>query len=107
MHTQGMIFSEVNMGRTERVTVTLPVEMLQEIDRCETNRSRFVLEAVQREVERRRREKLLLSLENPHGESIEMEAIGLSEWGEESGLLLDSAAGTPIRWSPGKGWETP
>lgn len=95
------------MGRTERVTVTLPVEMLQEIDRWENNRSRFVLEAVQREVERRRREKLLLSLENPHEDGIELETMGLSEWGEEASLLLDAAAGTPIRWSPGKGWENP
>jgi len=38
---------------TERVTVTLPAEMVRQIGRLERNRSRFVLEAVAREIARR------------------------------------------------------
>ena len=39
----------------ERVTVTLPAEVVEDIDRQERNRSRFVLEAVRRELKRRQR----------------------------------------------------
>jgi hypothetical protein len=92
-----------------RVTVTLPPEIVDEIDRREKNRSRFVLEAVRREVQRRRREELRLSLANPHPESSELADAGLEEWGarapgQETDALLDPAAGKPVRWLPGKGW---
>ena len=43
------------MAKTERVTVTLPGEVVQEVDRREQNRSRFVLDAIRHELERRRR----------------------------------------------------
>jgi hypothetical protein len=92
-----------------RVTVTLPSEIVDEIDRREKNRSRFVLEAVRREVQRRRREELRRSLENPHPESSELADAGLDDWGGrsrrgESDELLDPAAGKPVRWVRGKGW---
>jgi Arc/MetJ-type ribon-helix-helix transcriptional regulator len=92
-----------------RVTVTLPPDVVDEIDRREKNRSRFVLEAVRREVQRRRREELKRSLTNPHPESSELADAGLGEWGArsrrgESAELLDPGAGRPIRWVPGKGW---
>jgi metal-responsive CopG/Arc/MetJ family transcriptional regulator len=42
------------MATTERVTVTLPVELVENIDRYERNRSRFIAEAVEHEFGRRR-----------------------------------------------------
>ena len=92
-----------------RVTVTLPPELVEEIDRREKNRSRFVLEAVRREVQRRRREDLRRSLANPHPESAELADAGLEEWGGrarrgESEQLLDPELGRPVRWVSGKGW---
>lgn len=92
-----------------RVTVTLPAELVDEIDRREKNRSRFVLEAVQREVRRRRREELRRSMASPHPESTELAEAGFGEWAAgsqrgESEELLDPEAGKPIRWLAGKGW---
>ena len=55
----------------ERVTITLPVELLEDIDRREKNRARFVAEAVRGELERCRRAELRRSLQNPHSESVE------------------------------------
>ena len=69
------------MATTERVTVTLPVELVHSIDRLERNRSRFITEAVEHELSRRRREGLLRSLENPHPEAVELAETGLAEWG--------------------------
>ena len=43
------------MANVERVTVTLPDNLLRDIDRLEKNRSKFVAEAVRRELDRRRR----------------------------------------------------
>jgi hypothetical protein len=92
-----------------RVTVTLPPELVEEIDRRERNRSRFVLDAVRREVQRRRREELRRSLASPHPESSELADAGLEEWGgragrRESSQLLDLAEGKPVRWVHGRGW---
>ena len=50
------------MPATERVTITLPVDLLSEVDQFERNRSRFIAEAVQREVTRRRRAALMESM---------------------------------------------
>jgi len=94
---------------TARVTVTLPPELVAEIDRRERNRSRFVLDAVRREVQRRRREELRRSLTHPHPESMELADAGLDDWGaspsakEDSGLL-DPGASRPVRWVEGRGW---
>jgi len=92
-----------------RVTVTLPPELVAEIDRRERNRSRFVLDAVRREVLRRRREELRRSLANPHVESSELAEAGLDEWGTARGAaedadLLDPHTSRPIRWVEGRGW---
>ena len=94
----------------ERVTVTLPGEIVREIDRMEKNRSRFVLQAVEREIERRRREELRRSLEHPHPESEELAELGMDDWAsslpeEDAGGLVDPSAGKQVRWIPGKGWE--
>jgi hypothetical protein len=94
---------------TARVTVTLPPELVEEIDRRERNRSRFVLEAVRREVTRRRREELRRSLAHPHPEAQELADAGVDDWGrgskpDDSAELLDSSAGKTVRWVAGKGW---
>ena len=81
---------------------------MREIDRHEVNRSRFVLEAVERELEHRRRQALLRSVAEPHELSEEIAEAGLGEWAAGSGQaeeeLLDSSAGTAVRWSPEDGW---
>lgn len=96
------------MATTERVTVTLPIDLVTRIDRLERNRSRFITEAVQRELEHRRREELLRSLEHPHPEAAELAAEGLAAW--EAGLppveddLVTPEAGQAVTWVEGKGW---
>lgn len=93
---------------TERVTVTLPSEVVRNIDRLERNRSRFVTMAVERELVRRRREGLLQSLKEPHAEALPLADMGLADWeaslpaGDED--LVDIHAGTPVRWTSGQGW---
>ena len=49
----------------ERVTVTMPSELVAGIDRIVANRSRFIAEAVRHELQRRQRLELLRSLEFP------------------------------------------
>ena len=97
------------MPTVERVTVTLPADVVRDIDRRDKNRSKFVAEAVSHELDRRRRDELRLSLENPHPESVELAEQGLDEWSrslpiEDSESLVDYSAGTPVRWIPGEGW---
>ena len=92
----------------ERVTVALPVELIAGIDRLERNRSRFIAEAVEHELVRRRRAGLLRSVRHPHSEAAALADAGLAEWGaslpvEEDGLV-DMAAGRPVRWVEGQGW---
>jgi len=97
------------MASGARVTVTLPNELVRDIDRRETNRSKFVAEAVRNELDRRRREELRLSLDDPHPESAELAEQGLEEWArglpeEGTEALVDSNAGKPVRWVSGAGW---
>jgi len=101
------------MPATQRVTVTLPAEMIDGIDRFEKKRSRFIAEAVDHEFSRRRREGLLRSLQSPHPEATDLCEAGLDAWGsglpvDEEGLV-DPSAGTPVHWVEGEGWvdETP
>ncbi len=94
---------------TERVTVSLPADVIEEMDRHGANRSRFVLEAVRRELQRRRREGLRRSLARPHPESRRLARSGLRDWAlglpsDEATDLVDVRGGTPVRWVPGKGW---
>jgi hypothetical protein len=96
------------MTTTERVTVTLPIALVEGIDRLERNRSRFITEAVEHELARRRRDGLLRSLASPHPEAAELAETGLSDWGaslpaDDEGLV-DEAAGRPVRWVEGQGW---
>jgi len=97
------------MADTERVTVTLPFDLVRDIDRQEKNRSKFVAEAVRRELDRRRRAELQRSLLNPHSESAELAGQGLEEWSrglpeEDAGALVDRSAAKAVRWVPGEGW---
>ena len=70
---------------SERVTVTLPEEMVQEIDDREGNRSRFVQKAVARELERLRQEQLQRSLDNPHADTEGVAESGFREWAAQGG----------------------
>lgn len=97
------------MASVDRVTVTLPSDLVSDIDRREKNRSKFVAEAVRNELVRRRREELLRSLHNPHPESAELAEQGLEEWTrslpeEDAEALVDRSAGEPVRWVSGEGW---
>lgn len=97
------------MAGVERVTVTLPNDLVRDIDRREKNRSKFVAEAVRHELDRRRRAELCRSLHNPHSESTELAEQGLEEWTrglpeEDTDALVDPGAGRPVRWVSGEGW---
>jgi hypothetical protein len=91
-----------------RVTVTLPSEVVRAIDREELNRSRFVLRAVTRELDRRRTEQLRQSLSHPHPESLEMTEAGFASWAEglsdDSSDLIAPGAGEGVRWTADHGW---
>lgn len=96
------------MPKIERVTVTLPGDLVKDIDRRDTNRDRFIAEAVHREIDRRRREELHRSLQHPHPETIEFVDQGFDEWSrrlpnDDAQTLVDTSAGTPVRWVPGPG----
>ena len=51
------------MADVDRVTVTLPNNLVRDIDRREKNRSKFIAEAVRNELDRRRRDELHRSLD--------------------------------------------
>jgi len=93
----------------KRVTVTLPETVVEEIDRWEKNRSKFVLEAAERELELRRRQELERSLRHPHSESLQVAEAGIEEWGEgwtaDDEALVDPSEGKPVRWTPEDGWS--
>jgi hypothetical protein len=98
------------MPDRERVTVTLPTEIVRDIDRLEANRSKFVLEAVKRELRQRRRAELRRSLRSPSAEATAVAQEGFAEWAnglpdKDSAGLVDAKGGTPVRWVPGSGWE--
>ncbi len=104
-----MIFGKIILVANKRVTVTLPAEVVEDIDRRERNRSRFVLDAVRRELKRRQREELRRSLENAHPETSELAEAGFADWAtrlpdEEASDLVDVRAGRSVRWVPGRGW---
>lgn len=95
----------------QRVTVTLPEELLAEMDQQAENRSLFVAEAVRAELQRRRRERLQQALQEPHSESEAMANCGFEEWvsmaGSDDESLLDPKLLRPVRWVPGQGWGRP
>ena len=106
-----VILTMLAAAPSERVTVTMPADLIAGIDRFERNRSRFIADAVRHELKRRRRQELLRSLAEPHPDSITTASLGLERWGE--GLpsgdddLLDPRGGVPLRWSEEQGWQEP
>jgi len=91
----------------ERVTVTLPADLVERIDKLERNRSRFIAEAVEHELAQRRQDALLQSVRNPHPETTELVDVGVSDWVSDLSsdeTLVDASAGTPVRWVEGQGW---
>ena len=92
-----------------RVTITLPEEMVHEIDGRERNRSRFVQRAVARELDRLRQEELQRSLDNPHTDIEVVAESGFSEWADRAAAgdqeLVDATAGKEIRWDADRGWR--
>jgi post-segregation antitoxin (ccd killing protein) len=91
----------------DRVTVTLPSDLVERIDQIERNRSRFIAEAVEHELAQRRRDALLQSVQNPHPETTGLVDIDLRDWVSDlptDETLVDASAGTPVRWIEGRGW---
>ena len=87
----------------------MPNDLVEDIDRREKNRSKFVAEAVRRELDHRRRAELRRSLRNPHPESAQLAEQGFEEWArglpeEDAEALVDGSAGKPVQWVPGEGW---
>lgn len=95
------------VARSRRVTVTLSAVLVEGIDRIERNRSRFIAEAVERELARRRRDALLQSIGRPHPETTGLADAGLTDWTsdlpDDEGLV-DSRGGIAVRWIEGQGW---
>jgi bifunctional DNA-binding transcriptional regulator/antitoxin component of YhaV-PrlF toxin-antitoxin module len=96
------------MKVNERVTVTIPEEVVRDIDRRERNRSKFILRAVKNELERHRKEELRRSLRAPHPESEQLAQAGIGDWmgslPKEDADLVDLSVGEGVRWVPGRGW---
>lgn len=97
----------LGMDSAARVTITLSADLVAGIDRLERNRSRFIAEAVERELVRRRRDALLQSISRPHPETIGAADAGLTDWTadlpDDEGLV-DRSGGTAVRWIEGQGW---
>jgi post-segregation antitoxin (ccd killing protein) len=91
----------------ERITVTLPADLVERIDQLERNRSRFIAEAVEHELAQRRRDALLQSVQNPHPETTDLVDVSLSDWVSDlraDETLVDTNGGTAVRWVEGQGW---
>ena len=72
-----------------RVTIMIPEELTAEMDRYSENRGLFVTEAIRTELARRRKERLIQSLQHPHPESAKwptMDFVNGSAWGGEFAL---------------------
>jgi hypothetical protein len=92
-----------------RITITLPEALVERIDRLERNRSRFIADAVERELHRRLRAELRRSLEAPHHESLEVAEQGLGTYREalpaEPTDLVAPTVGVRVAWREGEGWS--
>jgi hypothetical protein len=95
------------MSSAQQVAVLLPADLVKQIELFEPDRSRFVTEAIERELHRRRREALLQSLARPHPETVASEGQTLDDWDlPVENDLVDLSAGTAVRWIEGQGWVT-
>ena len=89
------------------MTVTLDADLVDGIDRIERNRSRFIAEAVQHELARRRQAALLQSIRSPHADTVALVDTGVADWVSDLPAddgIVDVDAGTPVRWVEGQGW---
>jgi post-segregation antitoxin (ccd killing protein) len=96
------------MAATARVTVTLAADLVEDIDRLERNRSRFIAEAVEHELTRRRQAALLTSVRLPHADTVALVDTGLTDWLSDLPAdegLVDVSGGTPVHWIAGRGWK--
>jgi hypothetical protein len=91
------------MSTFERVTVTLPAELVAGIDRPKGTAARFIAEAVEHELARRRREALFDSVKNPHPETMDMADSGLGDW--TAGLPDDEGSSILREGLPFAGWK--
>lgn len=94
----------------QRISVSLPEELVNEIDRSAPDRDSFVAEAVKHELTRRQKDGLQASLEYPHAKTLLVAEAPLCEWPEgvpadEWSDVLDEDSGEEIRWVEGKGWQ--
>ena len=97
------------MANVEDVTVTLPNDVIHDMDRQTDDRTEFIAEAVRREIERRRTMEFLRSLENPHPDSMLAAELGFAEWSnglpnEDTEALASPTGGTEVSWMPDEGW---
>jgi len=91
-----------------RITITLPEELVERIDRMAANRSRFIADAVERELHRRLRAELRRSLDVPHPETLAVAEQGLTAYRDAlpsaSSDLVEPSAGVRVAWREGEGW---
>lgn len=97
------------MSAMSRVTVSLPVELVERIDDLVDNRSQFFAEAARNELKRRRRLALRESLQHPHPDALLVAEEGFAEWekslpDEDAEGLVDESVGRDVRWVEGRGW---
>lgn len=98
---------ETSMAASRRITITLPTDLVAKIDGIDQSRSRFISEAVRRELARHRRDELLRSITTPHPDAIAMQDISVHDWVEDladDADVVDLSAGMPVRWIEGRGW---
>jgi len=95
---------------SSRITITLPGDLVERIDEASPNRSRFIAQAVERELHRRLREALRHSLDAPHEEGRQVAELGLAGYRdalpEHVPELLDPAAAVSVAWQEGEGWQS-
>jgi predicted transcriptional regulator len=93
---------------TTRITITIPRELVERVDRVASNRSRFIAAAVEEELRRRMRAELRRSLDAPYVEGVEMAELGLATFRaalpDDAAELVDETAGVAVRWVDGQGW---
>ena len=91
-----------------RITITLPADLVERIDQTSSNRSRFIAEAVERELHQRLREALRRSLDAPHEDGRKDAELGLAGFRDalpgDAPELLDPAAAVDLAWHEGEGW---
>ena len=92
-----------------RITITLPADLVERIDQAAPNRSRFIAEAVERELHHHMREALRRSLDAPHEEGRQIAGLGLAGYRdvlpEDVPELLDPAEAVDVAWHEGDGWR--